>query len=161
MGLQEHVCQVKNSSRITTWFPLPNLSPSSFFSLQHTHTHKNPVPKYSYLQGALRRTKTPNWNQDLDLPLRRKQRFPNASLPLLISYTSVVSENCKTVFTRFRTAWGCLCAAGQRKELVLYTTVQPSGSEWKLCPSAAKLPDIVCRYFSIWKTVLTSNTLAF
>lgn len=83
---------------------------------------KNPIPKYGYLQGTLHRTKTPNWNQDLDLPLRRKQRFPSAGLLLLISYTSVVSENCKTVFTSFCTVWGCRSAARHERAGSLYNS---------------------------------------
>lgn len=90
--------------------------------LQPPGGKKTPIPKCGYLQGTLHRTKTPNWNQDLDLPLRRKERFPSAGLPLLISYTSVVSENCKTVFTSFCTAWGCPSAARYERAGSLYNS---------------------------------------
>lgn len=45
------------------------------------------------------------------------------------------------------------------RELVVYTTVQPSGSPRELCPPATKLLGTSCWYFSISKAVCASNSL--
>lgn len=82
-------------------------------------------------------------------------------VPVFLSWSHILLLLVKTVKQYLQASAQHEAARLQHgtRELVLYTTVQPSGSPQKLCPSATKLFGISCWYFSIWERPLASNGL--